>query len=134
MKSSTRPSLLPYVKEQVDAHRDRPGQFILTGSQNLLLMQQVTESLAGRSAVLKLLPMSQREVARRPDRPLPWETGHPARRHRSADLPGALGADPARVLPRAGRQPASVIRACGRPATCRPTWSGTCATCAMSAT
>ena len=70
------PSLLPYVKEQVDAHRDRPGQFILTGSQNLLLMQQVTESLAGRSAVLKLLPMSQREVALCPDRPLPWETDH----------------------------------------------------------
>ena len=68
------PSLLPYVKEQVDSHRHRLGQFILTGSQNLLLMQQVTESLAGRSAVLKLLPMSQREVARRPDRLLPWET------------------------------------------------------------
>lgn len=36
-------------------------------------MQQVTESLAGRSAVLKLLPMSQREVARQPNRTLPWE-------------------------------------------------------------
>jgi len=70
------PSLLPYIKEQVDARRDRPGQFILTGSQNLLLMQQVTESLAGRSAVLKLLPMSQREVVRHPDRLLPWETDH----------------------------------------------------------
>lgn len=69
------PSLLPYIKERVDRHRDRPGQFILTGSQNLLLMQQVTESLAGRAAVLKLLPMSHREVARRPGRPLPWEAG-----------------------------------------------------------
>jgi predicted AAA+ superfamily ATPase len=70
------PGLLPYVKEQVDAHRERPGQFILTGSQNPLLMQQVTESLAGRSAVLKLLPMSQREVARQPERALPWEPGY----------------------------------------------------------
>jgi hypothetical protein len=70
------PDLLAYVKERVDAHRDRPRQFILTGSQNLLLMQQVTESLAGRSAVLKLLPMTQREAAREPHRPLPWETGH----------------------------------------------------------
>lgn len=65
--------LLPYIKERVDAHRDDPGQFILTGSQNLLLMQQVTESMAGRAAVLRLLPLSQREVARQPGRPLPWE-------------------------------------------------------------
>lgn len=65
------PGLLPYIKEQVDARRDQPGQFILTGSQNLLLMQQVTESLAGRAAVLKLLPLTLREVAGEPDRPLP---------------------------------------------------------------
>jgi len=68
------PGLLPYIKEQVDANRDRPGQFILTGSQNLLLMQQVTESLAGRSAVLKLLPLSQREILGDPLKPLGWET------------------------------------------------------------
>jgi predicted AAA+ superfamily ATPase len=68
------PGLLPYIKERVDAERNRPGQFILTGSQNLLLMQQVTESLAGRSAILKLLPMSQREILHTPHRPLAWET------------------------------------------------------------
>jgi hypothetical protein len=67
------PGLLPYIKEQVDADRSRPGQFILTGSQNLLLMQQVTESLAGRTAVLKLLPLSQREILRDPQKLLPWE-------------------------------------------------------------
>jgi len=67
------PVLLPYIKEQVDAHRDRRGQYILTGSQNLLLMQQVTESLAGRAAVLKLLPLSRWEVNRQPKRTLPWE-------------------------------------------------------------
>jgi predicted AAA+ superfamily ATPase len=77
------PGLLPYIKEQVDTRRDRAGQFIMTGSQNLLLMQQVTESLAGRSAVLKLLPMSQREIARAPDRPLPWEAGY----HASLEAP-----------------------------------------------
>ncbi len=71
------PELLPYIKERVDAQRDQPGQFILTGSQNLLLMQQVTESLAGRSAVLKLLPLTQREIAGEPARLLPWETGRP---------------------------------------------------------
>jgi hypothetical protein len=57
----------------VDAQRDEPGQYILIGSQNLLLMQQVTESLAGRAAILKLLPMTQREIAGEPQRPLPWE-------------------------------------------------------------
>jgi len=71
------PDLLPYIKERVDASRDQPGQFILTGSQNLLLMQQVTESLAGRAAVLKLLPLTQREVIGEPARPLPWEAGRP---------------------------------------------------------
>jgi predicted AAA+ superfamily ATPase len=69
------PALLPYIKELVDSHRDRPGQYILTGSQNLLLMQQVTESLAGRAAVLQLLPMSQWEVDHHPQGILPWEKG-----------------------------------------------------------
>lgn len=69
------PVLLPYIKEQVDTHRDRPGQYILTGSQNLLLMQQVSESLAGRAAVLKLLPMSRWEIHHQPQRKLPWEAG-----------------------------------------------------------
>ena len=41
------PNLLPYVKEKVDADRDTSGQYLLTGSQNLLLMEKVTESLAG---------------------------------------------------------------------------------------
>lgn len=67
------PVLLPYIKESVDAHRNRPGQYILTGSQNLLLMQQVTESLAGRAAVLKLLPLSRWEVNHHPQGTLPWE-------------------------------------------------------------
>jgi len=44
------PDLLPYIKEKVDADRDRSGQYLLTGSQNLLLMERVTESLAGRAA------------------------------------------------------------------------------------
>jgi predicted AAA+ superfamily ATPase len=67
------PGLLPYIKEQVDAHRDIAGQYILTGSQNLLLMEQVTESLAGRAAILKLLPLSLWEISHQPQRNLPWE-------------------------------------------------------------
>ena len=65
--------LLPYIRERVDAHRDRPGQFLLSGSQNLLLIESVTESLAGRAAVLRLLPMSRREAFGELHAPLAWE-------------------------------------------------------------
>jgi hypothetical protein len=67
------PDLLPYVKELVDANRARRGQFLITGSQNLGMSAAVTESLAGRAAVLRLLPLSGREIAGDPGRPLPWE-------------------------------------------------------------
>ena len=67
------PSLLPYVKESVDEARDRAGQFLLTGSQNLAMSAAVTESLAGRAAILRLLPLSWREIARQSGRLLPWE-------------------------------------------------------------
>jgi len=67
------PDLLPYIKESIDERRDAHGQYFLTGSQNLLLTQQVTESLAGRAAMLRLLPVSQREQFGRPLDPLPWE-------------------------------------------------------------
>jgi predicted AAA+ superfamily ATPase len=67
--------LLPYIKERIDEHRHQPGQYLLTGSQNLLLTARVTESLAGRAAVLRLLPLSQREVEERSTAPLPWESG-----------------------------------------------------------
>ena len=43
------PDLLPYIKERIDKKRGRYGQYLITGSQNLLLMQRVTESLAGRA-------------------------------------------------------------------------------------
>lgn len=67
------PELLFYIKEQVDANRSTYGQYILTGSQNLLLSQQVNETLAGRAAILKLLPLSSREIAGSPLAPFPWE-------------------------------------------------------------
>lgn len=67
------PELLPYIKESVDRRRSVSGQYLLTGSQNLLLMDKVTESLAGRAALLRLLPLSWRERVGRPEAPLPWE-------------------------------------------------------------
>ena len=71
------PGLLPYIKEIIDANRSQVGQYILTGSQNLLLMSQVTESLAGRVAVLKLMPLTRRETLRMPEKNFPWETSSP---------------------------------------------------------
>ena len=54
------PSLLHAVKRAID--RDRtPGRFLLTGSANLLLMRQVSESLAGRASYLTLWPLTRRE-------------------------------------------------------------------------
>ena len=75
--------LLPFVKERIDENRRARGQYILTGSQNLLLIRSVTESLAGRAAILKLLPFSHREAAGDPDCALPWESGRTGK-----DLPG----------------------------------------------
>lgn len=68
------PDLLPYIKEKIDSDRQNSGQFLLTGSQNLLLMERLTESLAGRAAILRLLPLSQREIEGRPEAFLPWES------------------------------------------------------------
>jgi predicted AAA+ superfamily ATPase len=54
------PDLLRAVKRAIDRRR-QPGQFLLTGSANLLLMRQVSESLAGRASYLSLWPMTRRE-------------------------------------------------------------------------
>jgi len=67
------PILLPYIKEIIDERRDEPGLFLISGSQNLLLLDNVTESLAGRTAILKLLPMSQHEISNYEDSGFPWE-------------------------------------------------------------
>jgi hypothetical protein len=67
------PKLLPYIKEEVDSNRGLTGLYILTGSQNLLLAQGITESLAGRAAVLRLLPLTYREMRGEPQALLPWE-------------------------------------------------------------
>lgn len=56
------PDLLLAVKRAVDRDRPRrPGRFILTGSANLLLMQRVAESLAGRATYVQLWPLTRRE-------------------------------------------------------------------------
>lgn len=51
------PELLSYVKTQIDNDRE-PGQWLFTGSQSFVLMDNVTQTLAGRAAVLSLLPFT----------------------------------------------------------------------------
>ena len=55
------PELLSYIQGIVDED-GRSGLFILTGSQNFLLMESVTQSLAGRTAIITLLPFSLEEI------------------------------------------------------------------------
>lgn len=60
------PDLLRAIKTSVDQDR-RPGRFLLTGSANVLTLPTVSESLAGRLAVVTLFPLSRAEIRdRRP--------------------------------------------------------------------
>ena len=58
------PDLLNFIRVRIDAAPTRKGQWLLTGSQDFALMRGVTESMAGRAAVLQLLPFSTAETER----------------------------------------------------------------------
>ena len=125
------PELLAYVRTLIDQDPRKMGQWLFTGSQEAPLMQGVSESMAGRAAILPLLPFSLvgDESSQPSSRRLPGGAGasrgprlvvqflHPnvpgtgcPRRHERS-RPGHLPA-----LPCPGRQPA---RADSRT---RPTW------------
>jgi len=55
------PGLLPHIKMIVDEER-KPGLFWLTGSQHFHLMKGISESLAGRVGIVRLLGLSRREL------------------------------------------------------------------------
>ena len=55
------PDLFSYIQTKTD-HDKIPAQYILTGSQNFLLMESISQSLAGRTAVINLLPFSYNEI------------------------------------------------------------------------
>jgi predicted AAA+ superfamily ATPase len=57
------PDLSSYIQSSVDTD-ERPGRFVLTGSQNFLLMEKVSQSLAGRTGILHLLPFQRSELER----------------------------------------------------------------------
>jgi uncharacterized protein len=56
------PQLLDYVRTLVDGRPRKMGQWLFTGSQEAPLMQGITESMAGRAAILQLLPFSVHET------------------------------------------------------------------------
>ena len=56
------PNILSYIQLESD-EKNRPGYFVLTGSQNYLMNQAITQSLAGRVGILTLLPLSINEMA-----------------------------------------------------------------------
>ena len=58
------PDLLAYVRTRIDNHPQRRGQWFFTGSQEVPLMRGVSESMAGRAAILQLLPFSIAENPR----------------------------------------------------------------------
>lgn len=55
------PTLLSYIQTSVDLNR-RPGYYILTGSQNFMVNQAITQTLAGRISIHTLLPLSIDEL------------------------------------------------------------------------
>lgn len=55
------PRIVSYIKLEIDS-KNRPGYFILSGSQNFLALQTITESLAGRVGILNLFPLSLHEL------------------------------------------------------------------------
>lgn len=61
------PALLRHIKNKVDGQKGRKGLYFITGSQSFPLMQRVSESLAGRSAVLSLLGLSYGEWKTEPE-------------------------------------------------------------------
>jgi len=81
------PDLLSYIQGTVDDD-PRPGRFILTGSHNLLSLDHVSQTLAGRTRILHLYPLSLSELEQRE----PWDPrpslAPPA--ERAADVPRSL--------------------------------------------
>ncbi|MFK8067342.1 MAG: ATP-binding protein [Gammaproteobacteria bacterium] len=55
------PELMSYIQEIVDNNPEH-GRFILTGSQNFLITEKVSQSLAGRTAILMLLSFTLQEI------------------------------------------------------------------------
>lgn len=74
------PELFSYLQQIVDERRET-GQFILTGSQNFLLLEKISQSLAGRVYIFHLLPFNQIEITQEYEQDLyqnMFKGGYPA--------------------------------------------------------
>ena len=124
------PQILLAVKRAVDTSRSA-GDFILTGSANLLLMKHVAETLAGRAIYLDLPPFCPTEWQERKDALLPLDrlfaTDFDWREW--PDEPGDWTAMAccAEVFRLHSKSPRKRTAACGSPPTCKRIWSGICA-------
>jgi len=102
------PALFASLKSAIDRRRV-PGRFMLTGSANVLLVPRLADSLAGRMEVLRLHPLAQSELARRPSRFLDTLFDGRFRTRSSERLAGQLAE---RIV--AGGYPAALARQPGR--------------------
>jgi len=102
------PALFASLKSAIDRRRV-PGRFMLTGSANALLVPRLADSLAGRMEVLRLHPLAQSELARRPSRFLDTLFDGRFRTRSSERLAGQLAE---RIV--AGGYPAALARQPGR--------------------
>ena len=62
------PALFPALRIAIDAQRQRRGRFVITGSSSPALLRSVTESLAGRVAMIEMAPLAFSEIHARPAR------------------------------------------------------------------
>lgn len=87
------PELVSYIQGEVDADAS-PGRYILTGSEQLEVLNRVSQSLAGRTGLLRLLPFSLEEMAGHyPVRPIErvlWSGCYPRIHDRALDPQQAL--------------------------------------------
>jgi predicted AAA+ superfamily ATPase len=74
-EAQTHPAVFPRLRAAIDADRARNGRFILLGAVSPTLMRSVSESLAGRMAVIELTPFLWNELAARPMRSRLWLMG-----------------------------------------------------------
>jgi uncharacterized protein len=76
------PELLSWLQQNLDENPSHKGKFILTGSNNLLLLENITQTLAGRVAYMELLPFSISELKELPNALMDinevlWRGGYP---------------------------------------------------------
>ncbi len=102
------PALFPALKMEIDRRRT-PGRFLLTGSTHVLLVPQLSESLAGRLQTLRLHPLAQCELEQRDSRFLDALFAGDFAIERTDRLGAQL---PERIV--AGGYPAALVRPSGR--------------------